>query len=119
LSLRLLVDEDTQANRLIALLQTAGHDVVTVAEAGLKAQADLIVLDYARREGRILLTRNCDEFRFRHEANPQHAGIFAICRGKNSSEDMSRDEIVKALGNLDASGLEFAGQFVSVNAWKY
>jgi predicted nuclease of predicted toxin-antitoxin system len=73
LSLRLLVDEDTQAKRLVKLLREAGHDVLTVEEAGLGAHPDMQVLEYARRENRIVLTRNCEDFRALHEAGTQHA----------------------------------------------
>ena len=119
MSLRLLVDEDTQTTRLVQALRVEGHDVVTVTEAGLLAQPDEIVLEIAFREGRILLTRNCDEFRARHDAGVPHAGMFAIYRGPDSAKDMSRADIVRALANLDATGLDFAGQFVEVNAWQY
>jgi hypothetical protein len=32
---------------------------------------------------------------------------------------MTYTAIVRALANLDASELDFVGQFVSVNAWNY
>jgi hypothetical protein len=119
LSLRLLIDEDTQAKRLVEVLRVEGHDVVTVTEAGLESQDDAILLEFALRENRILVTRNCDEFRDRHDADPAHAGIFAIYEGRVGFKKMSHAEIVQAVANLDASGLDFAGQFVAVNAWKY
>jgi hypothetical protein len=55
LSLRLLVDEDSQAKRFVNLLKQAGHDVITVNEAGLMSKPDSVVLDYARQEGLTLL----------------------------------------------------------------
>ncbi|WP_334907623.1 DUF5615 family PIN-like protein [Nostoc sp.] len=48
MSLKLLIDEDSQAKRLVNLLQNAGHDVITVNEAGLMSKPDSVVLDYAR-----------------------------------------------------------------------
>jgi predicted nuclease of predicted toxin-antitoxin system len=119
LSLRLFVDEDTQSERLVRLLRGAGHDVVTVGEAGLTGQDDATVLNQARREGRVLLTQNCDEFRTRHREDRLHAGIFVIYKSGNASKDMSRADIVKALGNLDASRLDFTGELIEVNAWQY
>ena len=40
MSLRLLLDEDSQAKYLVNLLQIAGHDVLTVNEADLMTQSD-------------------------------------------------------------------------------
>lgn len=40
MSLRLLLDEDTQAKYLINLLRVAGHDVFTVQEANVTSRAD-------------------------------------------------------------------------------
>ena len=62
MSLRLLVDEDTLAKALVGRLRKAGHDVLTVHEAGLTAEPDDRVLEHARRENRFLLTRNWRSF---------------------------------------------------------
>lgn len=119
MSLRLLVDEDTQAKRLVKLLRGAGHDVLTVEEAGLEAHPDTQVLEHARRQNRMVLTRNCEDFRALHEAGPQHPGICAVYEDRDASKNMSRSAIVRALANLEASGLELGGQFVVLNAWNY
>ncbi|MCE2662984.1 MAG: DUF5615 family PIN-like protein [Microcystis sp. M53603_WE2] len=47
LSLRLLLDEDSQAQLLVKLLTAAGHDVLTINEIGLAGCTDNVVLDYA------------------------------------------------------------------------
>jgi predicted nuclease of predicted toxin-antitoxin system len=101
------------------MLREDGHDVTTVSEAGLGAEPDVRVLEYARQEHRIVLTRNCDEFHDLHLTHPQHSGIFAIYQDREVSKNMPYAAIVRALANLEASGLDFAGQFVSVNAWNY
>jgi predicted nuclease of predicted toxin-antitoxin system len=119
LSLRLLVDEDTQSRRLVNLLREAGHDVLTVEEASLEAHPDTQVLEHARRENRIVLTRNCEDFRALHEVSSQHPGICAIYQDRDASQNMSRPAITRALANLEVSGLELAGQFVALNAWSY
>jgi predicted nuclease of predicted toxin-antitoxin system len=119
LSLRLLVDEDTQAKLLVNLLRSVGHEVVTVQEANLAAEPDLKVLEHAQRENRILLTRNCDDFHALHGAHPQHVGIVAIYQDHDRDKNMSYDVILRALANLEASGLKLAGQFIALNAWNY
>jgi predicted nuclease of predicted toxin-antitoxin system len=119
LSLRLLVDEDSQVKRLVNLLRHAGHDVVTVPEASLASALDERVLEYAQSENRILLTNNCDDFRELHHGNPRHAGIIAIHQDQDTSKNMPYAAVVRALANLEASGWDLAGSFVVLNAWNY
>jgi predicted nuclease of predicted toxin-antitoxin system len=119
LSLQLLIDEDSQAKSLVNLLRKAGHDVVTVNEADLSGKIDALVLDYARANKRILLTRNCDDFKALHQANSIHPGILAIYQNQNTSKDMSRKEIVYAIANLEAANILIANQFITLNHWNY
>jgi predicted nuclease of predicted toxin-antitoxin system len=119
LSLRLLVDEDTQAKALARHLRDAGHDVVTVPEVGLAAVVDERILEYSRRENRILLTRNGEDFQALHQSNSEHSGIVVVYVDRVVSKRMSRSDIVRALANLEASGLDLAGQFIPLNAWSY
>jgi len=46
----MLLDEDSQAKYLINLLQTAGHDVVTVQAIALTNRPDSVVLDFAGQD---------------------------------------------------------------------
>ena len=62
MSLRLLIDEDTQDARLVLMLRTEGRDIVTVNEAGLQGQPDSVVLAHAATDQRIVLTMNCRDF---------------------------------------------------------
>jgi predicted nuclease of predicted toxin-antitoxin system len=119
LSLRLLVDEDTQDARLVSALRYAGHDILTVNEAGLPGQADSVILEYAHQERRVVLTMNCRDFLELHDAGDEHAGIVGIYKGQDPRKNMSFRAISVALANLSASGWEFAGQFVVLNAWNY
>ncbi len=115
----LLIDEDSQAQRLVKLLRNAGHDVETVNEAGLAGAVDSVVLDYAREENRVLLTQNCDDFQALHQENPNHPGILAIYHNDDRSKDMSRQAIVRAIANLEAANIPLANQFISLNQWNY
>jgi predicted nuclease of predicted toxin-antitoxin system len=135
LSLRLLIDEDSQAKPLVSLLRKSGHDVETANEAGLSGKEDFLVLDYARVKNRILLTQNCDDFEGEgcavarripnhlvealHRANSKHPGIFAVYQNNDRSKDMSRKELVKAIANLEVTGITLANQFISLNQWNY
>ncbi len=119
MSLRLLLDEDSQAKKLVTLLQEAGYDIVTVNQAGLMGKADAIVLDFARQEGRILLTRNCHDFFNLHAANSSHPGILAIYEYPNPAKNLSYAMIVKAIANIEAAGIELNQQFIPINQWNY
>ena len=119
MSLQLLIDEDSQDKVLVKLLRKAGHDVVTVNEAGLMSQPDLVVFNYAAENNRVILTLNCSDFEVLHEENPSHSGILAVYKNDNYTKDMNFKEIVKATSNLEAASIPLANQFISLNQWNY
>ena len=119
MSLRLLLDEDSQAKRLVNVLGKAGHDVKTVNEVGLSGEIDDLVLEYARVKNRILLTHNCDDFEALHEFNPNHPGILAVYNNDDYTKDMSNKTMVRAIANLEESGIPLANQFIPLNQWNY
>lgn len=69
MSLRLLLDEDSQARYLVNLLQASLHKVLTVNEAALSGQPDPMVLSYAKEHNYVLVTRNCSDFHELHLAS--------------------------------------------------
>lgn len=119
MSLRLLVDEDTQKKRLVRLLREAGHDVVTVNELKLRGSDDTVVFDCAKGQGRVVLTRNDGDFKALHQQNSSHPGILVIYQYNDRSKDMSDKDIVKAISNMETAGSPVENQFTSVNIWNY
>ena len=119
MSLRLLLDEDSQSKRLVSVLRKAGHEVLTINETGLAGSSDDVVLDYARAKNWILLTHNCDDFEDLHQINPNHPGILAVYRNADRFKNMSFKDIVKAISNLEVAGIPLANQFISLNHWNY
>jgi predicted nuclease of predicted toxin-antitoxin system len=115
----LLIDEDSQSHRLVKLLRNAGHDVLTVNEAGLSASEDWEILDRGKQQERLLLTRNCRDFESLHLADGNHPGILAVYQGPNTLKNMTLREIVKAIANLEAANLPLANQFIALNHWNY
>jgi predicted nuclease of predicted toxin-antitoxin system len=115
LSLRLLIDDDSQDKVLVRLLREAGHDVVTVKEAGLMSQPDSTVFSYALAKNRILLTLNCRDFQALHQANPNHPGIFVVYQEAEPLKKMSFKIIVLAIANLEAANIPLMNQFISLN----
>ena len=116
--MRLLVDEDSQARTLVRLLVTAGHDVLTAAEAGLNSLTDAEVLARAVAEGWVLLTRNGADFLAMHRQGGAHRGILAVYQDADPARDMTYDDIVRAIGNVERSAAQ-DGAFVILNAWKW
>lgn len=113
------MDEDIQAKLLVSLLRKAGHDVRTINELNLMGTQDSLILDYAKQENRVLLTRNCQDFQALHEANSNHAGILAIYQDSNSSKSMTFQKIVKAINNLEDGNIPLNNQFIALNHWSY
>ncbi|HLK59722.1 MAG TPA: DUF5615 family PIN-like protein [Chthonomonadaceae bacterium] len=113
------MDEDSQGKLLVQRLREAGHDVLTVSDTGLEAHTDAEVFAFIKREGRVLLTRNVKDFYALQEADADHAGILVEHQDKNPSKNLSPAAIVRAISNIEASGWEITGQFVSLNAWTF
>lgn len=119
MSLRLLVDEDTQAHLLVKILRADGHDVLTVSEANLTAKPDRTVLNFARSQQRVLLTRNCDDFLILHEADPTHLGILAVYQDAPPRKAMNYAAIVRAIANLESTKLPLSRQFIVLNQYNW
>ena len=90
--MKLLIDEDSIKYSLISLLRVAGHDVLTVVEAGLASSPDAIVFALARSERRVLLTRNVDDFEALHNAEADHAGILTEYQNRGRNKNMTAFE---------------------------
>ncbi len=119
MSLRLLVDEDTQARRLVEMLRAEGYDVLTISEANMTGVPDTIVMEFARNQQLVLLTRNCDDFLELHKANPEHSGILAIYQDADPTKGMSYTGIVKAIANLEKTGLPLKRLFIVLNQYNW
>ena len=117
--MRLLLDEDAQARRLIDLLRVRGHDVLTVGEADRAGAPDDAVLRLAASTGRVLLTRSCADYLLLHQRGVAHGGILCVLQDSDPAKAMRYAAIVLALGNVELSGVPLAGTFLALNAWVY
>jgi hypothetical protein len=99
------------------MLPTGGHDVLTIGEAGVIGIPDASVIELARVQQRIFLTRNCDDFLTIHQINPEHSGILAIYQDADPIKNMSYTAIVKAIDNLQNTRLSLQGQFIVLNQY--
>jgi len=73
---RFYADEDVDYD-VVLTLRGIGHDVLTSQEAGRANRRipDNAVLDDAASMGRVLITRNRDDFQRLHEAGRFHCGL--------------------------------------------
>jgi predicted nuclease of predicted toxin-antitoxin system len=124
--LALYLDDCAYSKKLVRLLTAAGHTVVVPAEAGLTGRDDAAHFAYACEHGLIVVTRNAADFHALHEQTlaraADHPGVFAVYQDNNPNRDMSYQEIVAAIGRLEAtwsaSGQSLGNNFHTLNAWR-
>ncbi len=122
MAVRLLVDECSEAKLLVQKLRDAQHDVLTVSEANLRSVRDADVFAAAIAADRILLTHNPADFIELHEErmaqNQKHPGLFLVHR-KNKPTDMTYDQIVKAIENLETTAVPLENTYHSLVSYNY
>src|SRR6185437_10979411 len=98
----LLADENFPHSAVL-VLRRLGHNVLTATEAGLanKRIPDEIVLEYATRLDRAVVTYNWDDFARLHDQYPAHAGII-VCAVDPDSDSLSAriDQNIRVAGDL-------------------
>lgn len=123
MSLKLLVDECLLDKMLVAKLREAKHDVLTVLEAGLIRKSDQVVFDAAIADGRLVITINCVDFvelsATKAAKKEAHPGVLLVYRYNVPAKEMTYDDIIKAIANLETTGVPLASACHSLNAYKY
>ena len=122
MAVRLLVDECSEAKLLVQKLRDAQHDVVTVSEANLRGVRDADVFAAAIAENRILLSHNPADFVELHNVrmaqSQTHPGLFLVHRS-NKPNDMTYEQIVKAIANLEGMAIPLANAYHSLVQYNY
>lgn len=67
----------------VDVLRSLGHDVLTTQEAGNQSIADRAVMEFARSQGRAVVTLNRKHFRKLHQESPDHLGIIVCTEDHN------------------------------------
>lgn len=123
MALKLLVDECILDKLLVAKLRAAGHDILTVMEAGLIRKPDHAVFTAAIANDRMILTINCSDFvdlaQARLAKQCSHPGVLLVYRHNQPEKEMSHDDIVKAIANLEATGIVLINWCHKLNDYKY
>ncbi|HKI33175.1 MAG TPA: DUF5615 family PIN-like protein [Gemmataceae bacterium] len=119
MSLNIYLDDCAYARDLVLQLTAGGHRVVTPADAGTTARSDDVHFQYAVAHQLVILTKNPKDFWMLHQSGGPHSGILAIYQDNDVTRDMSYAEIVKAIANLESSGVPIPGEFHVLNSWRY
>jgi predicted nuclease of predicted toxin-antitoxin system len=120
--MNLYIDDDTAKGALVAKLKKEGHQVVVPADVSLSGAADPRHLLFAVENDLVLLTRNHDDFQDLHRlvqaTRGVHTGILAIRSDNDPTRDMKDAEIVRAIRNLEQSGVATTNEFHILNHWR-
>jgi predicted nuclease of predicted toxin-antitoxin system len=120
--MNLYIDDDSAKGALVARLIREGHQVVVPTDVSLSGAADPRHLLHAVENDLILLTRNHDDFQDLHRlvqaTHGIHPGILAIRFDNDPTRDMKDSELVRAIRNLEQSGVPIANEFHILNLWR-
>jgi len=117
-TVRLYVDEDALDNDLVSALRMRGVDVITAREAGMIEQKDEVHLEYATRQGRVLLSFNVGDFYRLHTGflreGKSHTGIILARQQRYSVGEQMR-RLLKLIATKSAE--EMSNQVEYLSAW--
>ena len=120
--MNLYLDDDSAKALLATLLRKAGHPVEIPADAGMVGAADPRHLTHAARQEYVLLTRNHDGFEDLHVlvqvTGGQHPGLLVIRSDNDPTRDMKDRDIVRAIANLEKSGVPILNELHVLNHWR-
>jgi predicted nuclease of predicted toxin-antitoxin system len=120
--MRIYIDDDLASPHLAQPLQQAGHDVLLPVDGGLSGSRDASHFRHAIAEDRLVLTRNRGDFEALHDLVMQvrghHPGIMIVCLENDRKRDMKNNDIVRAVGNLESSGIRLADEVHILNQWR-
>lgn len=123
MALKLLVDECILDKRLSRKLLDAGHDLKTVEDAQLRRKSDQAVFEAAIAEDRLVITINCSDFvdlsDTKIKKGGSHPGILLVYRHNDLSKEMSSDQIVKAIANLEGTVFDLKNGCHKLNDYNY
>lgn len=118
----LYLDDDSVDGLLIKLLRAAGHDVLIPADIGAAGKKDPAHFKLAIEHGRVLLTRNHEDFELLHVllrfVGGRHPGILVVRKDNDAKRDMKRHHIVRAIRNLMSSGMTIEDDLHILNNYR-
>lgn len=120
--MNLYLDDDSAKGSLAAKLRKAGHQVAIPAQSGTMGTSDPRHLIHTSRNGFVLLTRNHDDFEDLHVlvqvTGGHHPGLLVVRADNDPKRDMRDSDILRALRNLEQSGVPVANDLHILNHWR-
>jgi predicted nuclease of predicted toxin-antitoxin system len=120
--MKLYLDDDSAKAILATLLRKAGHPVVVPASVGLSGADDAEHLLHAVQQDLVLLIGNHDDFRVLHllvqATQGRHPGMLVVRRDNDPSRDMKDRDVVRAIANLESSGIAIQNELHVLNHWR-
>lgn len=89
---------------LVVWLTKQGHDAIHAYEVGLGQSSDIIILEYARNENRIVVTADLDYPRLLALMQVEEVGLI-LFRNGNYGEQESIERLKRVLDTIPASEL--------------
>jgi hypothetical protein len=118
--MNLYLDDDSAKGLLAVLLRKAGHRVVLPSDVGLAGASD--PRHHAVQQDLVLLSKNYKDFLDLHDlvraTRGQHAGLLVVRSDNDPSRDMKDRDIVRAIANLERTGVPTANEFRILNHWR-
>jgi hypothetical protein len=120
--MNLYLDDNINKGQLAGRLRKAGHHVTLPAAVGLAGSADSRHFLHALEQGLVSMTKDHEDFFVLHRivraALGQHAGILAVRADNDPHRDMKDADIVRAIRNLERSGVPVSNDFHILNHWR-
>lgn len=117
MTLRLLLDENSERDSLIGLLRQRGYDVVGIRQLGHGSALDREILDVAIKEKRILYTRDLG-FLLWASQEVKHPGIIVEHHLNKPGKDMTNREIANAIDQLERTVKNLRNMIVAINSFR-
>ncbi|CAN5736734.1 hypothetical protein BH10CHL1_BH10CHL1_14210 [soil metagenome] len=121
MGLAIYLDDCAFSYRLRKLLLEAGHQVQVPADVdpSLTGATDEVHFAHARITRQAILTYNPADFLELHQQDQDHSGILAVYQDNDPAKDMAYADIVRAIANLEQTGIAIPGSFWSLNAFQW
>jgi hypothetical protein len=120
--MRIDLDDDSASRQLAMVLRKSGHDVSIPADFGTSGAPDPVHLTRAIRDGRVLLTRNAQDFTRLHDlvqaSGGSHPGILLLHFDNDPTRDLSPKGVAAAIAKLEASLIRIPDELHALNHWR-
>jgi hypothetical protein len=116
------LDDDLDSDQLIQLATVRAHRLISPRSVGNTGIHDALHFLFAVSQGHPILTRNAGDFRALHRfalgVGGSHPGLIIVYEEADRRKNMRPDDIVAAIGNLEAAAAQLSDQLVALNNYR-